>query len=222
MAIPFNNIIQDLLSGNNLLKQDLALLGLIPPLWGIYDDTGASAVAADNVTGMDFRQDWTLSNYPLEKGAFLTYDKVLTPFDVKMTFSSGGSISNRQALINSVANLNASSPLAAPLSTLSSVIGFVLNTTTSAGTTTPNTLRLYSVVTPEITYPSMSVVHTDYNRTNYNGGAGLISVNVWLTQVAITGTSSLTNSVSPSGMPVSNIGQVQPGITTITLPGPAT
>jgi hypothetical protein len=48
-----------------------------------------------------FAEDWPLSNYPQEQGAFQTYDKVTLPFDVKLRLASGGTESNRQAFLQS-------------------------------------------------------------------------------------------------------------------------
>lgn len=70
--------------------------------WGIFLD-GFSVVAADSVVSLDFKQQSYVSDYPVEDGAFETYDKVLTPFDVRLRFSAGGSEANRQALLDSIA-----------------------------------------------------------------------------------------------------------------------
>jgi hypothetical protein len=51
----------------------------------------------------DYRQEWTVSDYPLEQGAFQSYDKVQTPFDVRVRYAAGGSQQNRQALLDSIA-----------------------------------------------------------------------------------------------------------------------
>lgn len=72
------------------------------PRWGLFRN-GVPVVVADNVLSFDFKKDWTVSNYPLEKGAFESYDKVELPFDVRLQFSSGGSEFERQALIDSIA-----------------------------------------------------------------------------------------------------------------------
>lgn len=86
-----------------LLTNDLVseLLSLGRPQWGLYKD-GLPVVIADNVVSVDFRQDWSLLDYPIEQGSFETYDKVNTPFNVRLRFSAGGSESNRQVLLDSV------------------------------------------------------------------------------------------------------------------------
>ncbi len=86
----------------NVLTTALAGYGIIPPLWGIFNQDGESVVEADNVATFEFRQDWTIADYPMEEGAFESYDKVDSPFSARVTFTSGGSFSNRQALIDSL------------------------------------------------------------------------------------------------------------------------
>jgi hypothetical protein len=72
--------------------------------WGIYLD-GVPVVLADNVMKMGFRQDWRISTTPQEQGAFASYNKVATPFEVKFTFSTGGSVARREAFLQSIADI---------------------------------------------------------------------------------------------------------------------
>jgi hypothetical protein len=109
---------------------DLVLGALLQPPWGIYLNGApviqpatvlgqavnavlapvAAVAALVGVPGIlpvtastvefDFAQDWPLSNYPQEQGAFQTYDKVTLPFDVKLRLACGGSTSVRQAFLS--------------------------------------------------------------------------------------------------------------------------
>ena len=69
--------------------------------WGIYQ-AGAPVVTFDTVLSFEFRQGWTISDYPVENGAFASYDKVALPYDARVKFASGGSLANRQALLESI------------------------------------------------------------------------------------------------------------------------
>lgn len=69
--------------------------------WGLFLD-GASVVTADNVVSFEYKEEWHLPTYPIEQGGFGTYNKVQTPFDVVLRFSTGGSPSDRQNFIASV------------------------------------------------------------------------------------------------------------------------
>lgn len=88
--------------GPTIIQRDLAAFGIIEPLWGIFNDSGESVVVADNVVNFEYKQEWTVADYPMEQGAFESYDKVDTPFSARITFSSGGSFRNRQHLLASI------------------------------------------------------------------------------------------------------------------------
>lgn len=76
-----------------------------PPLWGLF--IGARPVViCDTVLAVDYKQDWAIADYPVERGGFESYDKVNTPYAMRMTFVSGGSEAKRQALLDSVAGIS--------------------------------------------------------------------------------------------------------------------
>ena len=72
------------------------------PQWGIFLG-GAPVIVADTVASVEYKQEFAISDYPVEEGGFETYDKVYIPFDVRVRFAAGGSESNRQALLDSIA-----------------------------------------------------------------------------------------------------------------------
>jgi hypothetical protein len=118
-----------------LLFSDAALViaRALQPQWGIYQNNQAiiaSSVAAQlglgsllsaansitslfgfnatsnfSVVDFDYKQEWTVSTYPVEQGGFQSYDKVQLPFDVKMRVAAGGSQSNRQALLDTITSI---------------------------------------------------------------------------------------------------------------------
>lgn len=69
--------------------------------WGIYRN-GAPVVVADNVVAFQFKKQWAISDYPVERGAFESYDKVEIPFDGGFRFTAGGSDARRTALLTSI------------------------------------------------------------------------------------------------------------------------
>lgn len=71
------------------------------PLWGVFRG-GVPVVVADTVTSFDYKQEWSIADYPVERGGFESYDKVNTPFIVQTRFVSGGSETNRQKLLDSI------------------------------------------------------------------------------------------------------------------------
>lgn len=74
-----------------------------PPQWGIFDQSGSPIIQADNTVSLEYKQDWVIADYPLEEGAFQSYDKVQLPFDVRVAFTAGGSLANRAAFLDSIA-----------------------------------------------------------------------------------------------------------------------
>lgn len=85
-----------------LLTTDLLFPGQVnEQQWGLFLN-GNPVVVSDNVISFEFKQDYRLSNYNQEEGAFETYNKVQTPYDVRLRFSTGGSVADRQQMIDSV------------------------------------------------------------------------------------------------------------------------
>jgi hypothetical protein len=74
-----------------------------PLQWGLFaQNGGAPVVTADNCAAFEFRQDWNLPTYPMENGAFGSYNKVWEPFTVRLRFSTGGSIADKNAFLASI------------------------------------------------------------------------------------------------------------------------
>jgi len=91
----------------SLLTQDAVSLfsgGSLQQPWGIYLG-GSPVVLADNVVSFDFRQQYTISDYPVEQGAFASYNKVQIPFDGRFRFSTGGSDDDKSAFVQSIRDI---------------------------------------------------------------------------------------------------------------------
>lgn len=71
------------------------------PQWGLFLNN-EPAIVSDNVLSFEFKQDMRISNFPVEEGAFESYNKVQVPYDVRLQFSTGGSLSDRQAMLASI------------------------------------------------------------------------------------------------------------------------
>lgn len=72
------------------------------PQWGLYLG-GVPVIVADTVVAFEFKREWAIADYPVERGGFETYDKVDIPFQPRLQFASGGSEENRQSLLDQVA-----------------------------------------------------------------------------------------------------------------------
>lgn len=102
-GVPALQIANLFATGVRLLTGDaLALLGLPGVLeWGIFQD-GIPVVIADSVVSFGFKQEWSLSTYPLEEGGFESYNKVNSPFDARVRYATGGSAADRKAMLDSI------------------------------------------------------------------------------------------------------------------------
>lgn len=145
---------------------------VISPSWGIISN-GVTIVTADTVVGVEFKQEWAIADYPVERGGFESYDKVDIPYQPKVVFASGGTETRRQALLDS--------------------ISAAANARDSSGKP-----QLYDVATPEELYSSVNIQHYDYRREAKNG-VGMIVVDVWLIEVREQGITSQQNAQTPSG-----------------------
>jgi len=161
------------------------LFGSSAPAWGVFLD-GEQVIFADSVVSLEYREAWITSDYQKEEGSFENYDKVQTPFAVKLRFSGGGNVGDRADFLESI----------------SAVMG---------------DLNLYDVSTPEMIYTSVNFERQDYRRTA-TSGAGLISVDVWMTQISLTAQAAFSDTKSASGATQVNGGTVQPVVVKEPIP----
>lgn len=75
--------------------------------WGVYL-SGTRIIEPDSIVALDYRREWRIADYPLEKGAFESYDKVAIPFDIHLRMTKGGSDSDRDDFLYSLEQVAAS------------------------------------------------------------------------------------------------------------------
>ena len=98
----------------------LQVIGLfLGPQWGLFDANGAPAfsgigggilggllslagIGGQSIVGVEFRNDSRLSTAPQEQGAFLSYNKVASPFNARVTYAVGGAEAMRTAFLQAV------------------------------------------------------------------------------------------------------------------------
>lgn len=76
-------------------------LGAPASPWGIYSG-GAPVVTAESVLAFDYRKQFSLSDYPVERGGFEDFDKVELPYDVIFRFVKGGGPGSHQTMLKSI------------------------------------------------------------------------------------------------------------------------
>lgn len=170
------------------------------PQWGIFK-AGVPVLIGDSVVGVDYRREWRVANYPVEKGGFASYNKVAEPFDVRVTFACSGS----QSLISTFLSGGALGALITGTDPAAGNRGAFMRALEQYGAA----LDLLTVVTPEFSFPSCNITHIDYRR-EARRGTTLILIDVWLAEIRVTGTAAFSNTATASGAaPVDN-GAVQP------------
>ena len=107
--------------------------------WGIFGQNGIPLLLSDNVTSVKHQNTSKVSNAPVERGSFASYNKVGDPFTVtvQMTKGSGGVFMRGAflALLDALAN----------------------------------STDLFLVITPEAVYPNMAITGYDYAREASDG-----------------------------------------------------
>jgi len=73
--------------------------------WGIFSG-GKAVLTPDSVMSMEYKQEWRIVDYPMEKGAFETYNKVNSPFDARVRVTKGGTVAARQAFLDTIDGLS--------------------------------------------------------------------------------------------------------------------
>jgi hypothetical protein len=134
------------------------LLNSLKPSWGIYSNDGKTKVIKpDTFLSIDYNTESNLPMFPLEKGAFDTYNKVATPYTATVRVSKGSTLGFG----------GATSDLKGFLDTLESIQGDT---------------NLYAIVTPDATYLDANMKGYTYKR-EMNNGAVMILANLNFVQV---------------------------------------
>ena len=71
------------------------IIGADPVKWGVFDSSGQKIAAYDSMIETAYQNDSRISDYPVEGGAFGTYNKVDGPFQVSVTLICGGDDATR-------------------------------------------------------------------------------------------------------------------------------
>lgn len=107
--------------------------------WGIFGQNGIPLLLSDNVTSVKHQNISKVSNAPVERGSFASYNKVGDPFTVTVQMSKGsGGVFARGAFLGLLDTL-------------------------------ANSTDLFLVITPEAVYPNMAITGYDYAREASDG-----------------------------------------------------
>ena len=173
------------------------------PQWGIFNDAGAPVFVGNAVVGVDYRQSNRVADYPIEGNSFASYNKVASPWDLRISFAVDGSTGFGHYLTGEQALLGPQNRFLF----LAELDQAVMST------------KLYNVVTPEFSYTSANLVHYDYRRQS-RGASSMLIVDVWCQEIRHAALPEFSNTKVPSGAAAVNGGSVQMSPVTGTFPGP--
>ena len=107
--------------------------------WQITNSNGVVLITPDSVIEFEYRGEMKVADYPVESGSFSSYNKVVVPFDIRMTISCGGHLAmTRQAFLGTIEALRLS-------------------------------LEMIAIVTPDSVYQNCNLVHVDFSRKSSQG-----------------------------------------------------
>lgn len=79
------------------------LLQINAPQWGVYDETGKQQVLTpDTFLGIEYINSHRISDYPMEKGSFASYNTVQDPFSARVKMAVGGTETDRSSFLKDV------------------------------------------------------------------------------------------------------------------------
>lgn len=180
-------VISDVLQGLQLLN-----INVLQPTsqFAILDaNSGEALVVPDTWRRIDYKNEQRLADYPIEQGGFASYNKVATPFELRLELCCGGPSFSQQLLsgalsaIDGFVNSLLGTSLAQPM-TRSAFI--------QACESLVQSLQLVDVVTPDRTYESLNCYHFSYSKTREQG-ASIVRAEVWLREIRQTAQGDYTS-----------------------------
>jgi len=122
--------------------------------WGIYLQGGGIALQPDTIVGYDYRSEARVADYPMEQGAFGSYNKVAQPFDFRVTMAYAGDANGRGDFLRKL----------------------------DAMLRGPDSMQLYSIHTPEGVWEPVTIDNYNYRR-DARSGVQMLTVEVYAREV---------------------------------------
>lgn len=90
------------------LTSDDAGLAASAPRWGIFTADGSPSLDVDSVISVEYRADSTVSDYAIENGGFVSYNKVDRPYESRVRLARSGASVDRTAFLQALQSLKSS------------------------------------------------------------------------------------------------------------------
>lgn len=78
------------------------------PEWGLYDAQNNLVLEPDSFLGVEVRNEWQVSTFPVQAGSFAAYNKVDSPLEISVKMSKGGTQSERETFLRTLEALSRS------------------------------------------------------------------------------------------------------------------
>lgn len=85
--------------GNNAPAGTLWRAGQSGPTWGVFLKSKL-VLQPDSIVDFDNRNEWRVSDFPVQAGAFASYNKVTVPFEISVKMTKGGTQAQRSAFLD--------------------------------------------------------------------------------------------------------------------------
>ena len=96
------------------IAQKSTLLGTVRGLLGVPPSKTAGMtqlLAPDSIVAFDLKKEWNIARYPMEEGAFQSYNKVKEPYDIRLTMTKGGDTTEHKIFLGILDTLAVSTGL---------------------------------------------------------------------------------------------------------------
>jgi hypothetical protein len=156
-----------------------------PTQWGVFDSQGNSTIQPDSTVKFRYSRRYEVARYPIIKGSFASYNKVINPYEIELRFTKGGEQSDRRIFIHGLEQLVASIELFTVL--------------------TPE--EVYQNANPT----HFEINREGGRGAFWLADVSLFFEEILQSQAQYTTTAvNLPNADSPAAQPTSNVGSVQP------------
>ena len=147
-------------------------------------------ILADSFISITYHNESNLPMFPLEQGAFQTYNKVATPYDITVRLAK----SNTFGVTGLADLINGANSMKLFLATLESML---------------SDTNLYAIVTPDAIYNNANLKAFDYKR-EMNNGAGIILADLHFVEIVSAPVSSGTSAASQTSVAPNSTNTIPP------------
>ena len=175
--------------------------GFVPSVVGKLggNKSGNPVLTPDSVLSLEWHGEERISDYPVQNGQFVSYNKVKVPFDLRMVMTCQGLNVVQDALQSVTQSLNqALSNIGLAFGQPMSRDAFLRQLDDMLDST-----DLYDVITPDKVYQNVNLVAYNHAKKNDEGGT-LIIAELMFREVRESGNAQYSNPTSSVGNVLSN------------------